>query len=58
MQNSMNILLDDADPQDQETAQNTTTTTNGAIEKIKSDNLKNEALWKYLRFDAPIFKLR
>ena len=57
--NSINILLDEADPQHQETAhENTTTSTNGTIEKINSDNLKTEALWKYLRFDAPIFKLR
>lgn len=54
----MNILLDEADPQHQETAHNNTTTTNGTVEKINSDNLKNEALWKYLRFDAHIFKLR
>ena len=53
----MNILLDEADPQRQETAHNNTDT-NGAIEKMNSDNLKNEALWKFLRFDAPIFKLR
>jgi len=26
--------------------------------KINSDNLKIEALWKYLRFDARLFKLR
>jgi len=44
-------------PQHQETAHNNTAT-NGTIEKISSDNLKTEALWKYLRFDAPIFKLR
>ena len=54
----MNIPLDEADPQHQETAHNSTTTTSGTIEKINSENLKNEALWKYLRFDAPIFKLR
>lgn len=53
----MNILLDEADPQHQEMAHNNTTT-DGTIEKINSDNLENEALWKYLRFDAPIFKLR
>ena len=53
----MNILLDEADPQHQETAQNNTPT-NDTMEKINSDNLKTEALWKYLRFDAPIFKLR
>jgi hypothetical protein len=53
----MNILLVELEPQHQETAPNNTTT-NGTIEKINSDNLKTEALWKYLRFDAPIFKLR
>jgi len=26
--------------------------------KVNSDNLKIEALWKYLRFDAHLFKLR
>ena len=55
----MNIFLDEADPQQQETVHNNTTTTaNGTKEKKNSDNLKTEALWKYLRFDAPIFKLR
>ena len=54
----MNILLlDEADSQHQETVHNHTTT-NGTIEKINLENLKTEALWKYLRFDAPIFKLR
>jgi hypothetical protein len=55
----MNIFLDEAEPpqHDQETTHNNTAT-NGTIEKISSDNLKTEALWKYLRFDAPIFKLR
>jgi hypothetical protein len=54
----MNIFLDEAEPpQHQETAHNDTTA-HGTMEEISSDNLKSEALWKYLRFDAPIFKLR
>ena len=55
----MNIFLDEAEPpQHQETAAHNNAATNGTIEKISSETLKTEALWKYLRFDAPIFKLR
>lgn len=55
----MNIFLDEATPpQHQETAAHNNAATNGTIEKISSETLKTEALWKYLRFDAPIFKLR
>lgn len=40
----------------QKTAHNNTAT--GTLEKINSDKLKTEQLWKYLRFDTKLLKFR